>query len=100
MPPLICATTSSTLDTALCIQRPSKPLWPRFPTSPDQVEGTEGDAAARLNYPNEPVVDNPTPLLPADLRQCRTALAEALQPGETVGGALRRLAGAGLVLEK
>ncbi|GAB4822836.1 hypothetical protein N2152v2_009882 [Parachlorella kessleri] len=66
----------------------------------DQVEGTEGDASGKLPYPNEPVAEDPPPLPARDLRQARQALAAALQPGESVTAALRRLAGAGAVMDK
>ena len=66
----------------------------------DQVEGTEGDAGDELAYPNEPVAEASLPLSPADLRRYRQTLMNVLQPRETVAAVLRRLAGAGQVLDK
>ncbi len=90
----------------------AKPYQPQRPTRTpdkclhtgtlpaDQVEGTEGDASGKLPYPNEPVAEDPPPLPARDLRQARQALAAAMQPGESVTAALRRLAGAGAVMDK
>lgn len=64
------------------------------------MAGTKGDAGDSLPYPNEPVELNLPPLPPTDLGRYRQMLVGALQPGEAVSAALRRLAGAGQVLEK
>ncbi|KAL4447596.1 hypothetical protein ABPG75_004815 [Micractinium tetrahymenae] len=65
----------------------------------EKVAGVGPDSSRRLPYPNEPVAD-PPPLRSAELAPYWLKLVELLQPGETVPAALRRLAGAGPVLDK
>lgn len=57
------------------------------------------DRGRRLPPPNEPVAE-PAPLGRRELLPYLRRCLAVLQPGETVPAALRRLAGAGPVLEK
>lgn len=63
------------------------------------MHGTGPDRGRRLPPPNEPVAE-PPPLTRAQLLPYYRRVLDVLQPRETVPAALRRLAGAGPVLDK